>query len=92
MSDRAVEIVRWVLLASVVLNLLQATVLFGAFQRRAFRPWAALNERAGARVPVPMRDARMQRAWPFLMAAALLAAWWYLGTPAGADTLRHAWR
>ena len=92
MSDRAVEIVRWVLLASVGLNLLQATVLFGAYQRRVLRPWAALNERAGARVPAVMRDARVQRAWPLLMAAALLAAWWYLGTPAGAEALRRAWR
>ncbi len=71
-------------------SVLQATLLFGAFQRLLFEPWQAMNERAGRRVPGIMRDPRMQRAWPLFMAAVLFAAWWYLGTPAGAALLRRA--
>jgi len=90
MSDTAITILRWVIVASVVLNILQATLLFDLFQRRLFKPWVAMNERAGGRVPAIMRDERMHRLWPLLMAVLLIAAWWYLGTPAGVELLRKA--
>ena len=90
MSDKAISIIRWVLLASAGLNVLQATVLFRILQRRIVRPWFEASARAGTPVPAVVRDERMQRAWPALMAAFCLAAWWYLGTAAGAALVRRA--
>jgi hypothetical protein len=90
MSDHAIAIVRWVMLASAAINLLQATVLFDVFQRRLVQPWLAVSERTGARVPAIMRDARIHRVWPWLMTAFFLGLWWYFGTSAGVDMLRHA--
>ena len=92
MSDSAINMLRWVLLVSVVLNILQATVLFTFFERRIFQPWLAFNDRRGARVPALMRDERIRRFWPWFMAAALLALWWYFGTPAGTSFLHNAAR
>lgn len=92
MSDNAIAILRWVLLISVVLNILQATVLFSFFERRIFQPWVALNERRGAKVPRAMRNERIRRSWPWFMAVVLLALWWYFGTPAGMSFLHSAVR
>ena len=92
MSDRAITIVRWFLLVSVVLNILQATILFSFFERRIFQAWAAFNERNGAKVPALMLDKRMHRVWPWFMAVVLLALWWYFGTPGGNAFLHNARR
>jgi hypothetical protein len=92
MTDRAIEILRWFLLASVVMNVLQATILFGFFQRRVFQPWYALSERKGGRVPTIMRDERMHRFWPLFMAVFCLVVWWYFGTPSGVEFLHKAMR
>jgi hypothetical protein len=77
---------------SVVINVLQATVLFNFFQRRVFEPWYALSERKGGRVPAIMRDERMHRFWPLLVAIVFVALWWYFGTPSGVALLRKAVR
>ena len=90
MSDKAINIVRWFILVSVVINILQATILFEVFERWLFRPWLAMNERAGGRVPAIMRDERMHRFWALLMAIVSGGIWWYLGTPVGAAFLRKA--
>ena len=87
MSEHALEIVRWVIFAVAILSLLQATILFRPFQRYLFDPWVAFNERAGGQIPAFYRDERFQRGWPLLMAALLIALWWFLGTPAGANFL-----
>jgi len=92
MSDSAINILRWVLLVSVVLNILQATVLYTFFERRIFQPWVAFNARRGAKVPASMRDERVRRFWPWFMAVALLALWWYFGTPTGMAFLHNAAR
>lgn len=84
MSMNTLSILRWVLLASAVINLLQATVLFHQAQRWIMQPWFEVSARAGRRAPAVMRDKRMQRAWPLFMAALFFAAWWYLGTAGGA--------
>ena len=89
MPDRSLAIVRWVLLASTVINLLQATLLFDTFQRRIFEPWFAMSERRGGHVPAIMRDTRMHRAWPLLMAALFFGLWWFTGTPGGADAFQR---
>ena len=88
MTDRAIQILRWVLLVSVLINLLQATLLRGFFHRRVFEPWIALNERHGRKIPATMRDERAQRFWPLFVAVVLLVLWWYLGTPSGVALLR----
>ena len=92
MSDRAILIVRYALLGSAILSLLQATLLFHAFQRRVFQPWFAMSERMGRPVPPIMRDERLHRAWPLLMTAVLTGMWWYTGTPAGIALLQRALR
>jgi hypothetical protein len=92
MSDSAINVLRWVLLASAVLNILQATVLFSFFERRIFQPWTAFNDRRGIKVPTSMRDERMRRFWPWFMAVALLSLWSYFGTPAGIAFLHNARR
>jgi hypothetical protein len=89
MSDKAIGIIRWVLLASALLNILQATLLFDFFERRVFQPWFSLSERVGGRVPEVMRDKRMHRIWPILMAVVFLGLWWYLGTADGVALLRR---
>lgn len=90
MSDRAITIIRWLLLFGAVTAFLQGTVLFGFVQRRLFQPWLAFNDRHGARVPAVLRDPRVQRGWPLLMAALFGGLWWYSGTPAGHDWLLRA--
>jgi hypothetical protein len=82
MSEHAIAGVRWFLLAVAVLGLLQATVLFGFYER--------LTNRLGDRVPAVMRDARVRRAWPLFKTILVLALWWFFGTPAGRDLLLHA--
>ena len=71
MTVRAIEILRWVILVSVLINLLQATLLRRFFQRWVFEPWYAVNERRGATIPAALRDERMQRAWPLFVAVVL---------------------
>ena len=91
-SSSSLAIVRWVLLALSVVALLGATVLFRPLYAATVRPWLRLNERAlGGRPPeLPpalarvVRDGRLLRAWQLLWAVLFLAAWWYLGTTAGA--------
>ena len=90
MSDRAIAILRWFLLVSVVLNVLQATILFSFFERHIFQAWAGFNERWGRQVPALMRNERMHRFWPWFMAAVLFALWWYFGTPAGIAFLHNS--
>jgi hypothetical protein len=90
MSDNAIAGLRWVILVSVLLNVLQATVLFGAFERWVYGPWFALSERKGGRVPAIMRDKRIHRISAIVMAVVMLVAWWYLGTPAGEQLMRKS--
>ena len=90
MSDKAIAVVRWVLLASVLINVLQATLLFHFFERRVFQPWYALTERMGGSVPPIMRNERMHRLWPLFIAIVFLGLWWYLGTPSGVALLRES--
>jgi len=90
MPDRYISVLRWFFLFGATTSLLQATVLFRFFQRRLFEPWVAFNERLGASVPALMRDPRMQRGWPILMAVIFGALWWFSGTQAGHDWLVRA--
>jgi hypothetical protein len=93
MSDQVLTLVRWICLASVALNLLQATVLAGAFRKYLFEPWVSFGERHGGRpLPPLLKDARLHRAWSLLNALIFAAAWWYLGTPAGHEWFHKAWR
>ncbi|HEX3159752.1 MAG TPA: hypothetical protein VHQ45_14625 [Gemmatimonadaceae bacterium] len=92
MSHSTLVIIRWGLLAAAALSVLQATLLQAAFQRWIFQPWLMLNERAGARVPLIVRSARMHRTWPLFMAFLFLALWWYLGTPDGVAFFSRAAR
>lgn len=82
MPANILSVVRWVLLASAAINLLQGTVPFHHAQRWIIRPWFEANARAGRPVPTSMRDERVQRAWPLFMAV-LSFGIWYLGTPGG---------
>ena len=68
---------------------LQATLLFGFFQRRLMEPWLRLNERAGGRVPSLVRDPRVQRGWALLMSLVLGLLYWFSGTAAGYTWLQH---
>jgi hypothetical protein len=90
LSDKAINILRWFILVSVVINILQATILFEVFERWFIRPWFDMNERAGGRVPAIIRDERVHRFWALFMAVLFSAIWWYLGTPAGAAILRKS--
>ncbi|MGI8765055.1 MAG: hypothetical protein ACR2KM_00895 [Gemmatimonadaceae bacterium] len=83
MPANILSVIRWVLLASAAINLLQGTVLFHQAQRWIIRPWFEANARAGRPVPASMRDERVQRAWPLFMAVLSFGIWWYLGTPGG---------
>ncbi|MGI8508210.1 MAG: hypothetical protein ACR2MQ_02670 [Gemmatimonadaceae bacterium] len=87
MSTNTLSVIRWVLLVSAGINLLQATVLFHHAQRWIVQPWLEASAHAGREVPASMRDKRVQRAWPLFMAALFFAGWWYLGTAAGAAAL-----
>ena len=89
MSDKTIAVVRWILLASVLINIFQATLLFNFFERRVFQPWFSLNERKGGKVPAIMRDERMHRVWPFFMAFVLFVLWWYFGTAGGVAFLKR---
>jgi hypothetical protein len=80
---------RWVLLASAILNLAASTVLW----RPVFRPlnvrwWGWIRAR-GAAIPPILADEWMQRAWGVVSAIIFLAWWWYLGTSAGAATFQR---
>jgi hypothetical protein len=90
MTDREIAVLRWVLLAGAVVNLLQATVLARASRRWLLQRWLARVERVGATVPPLLRDERVLRGLALAVGAVLLAAWWYLGTSAGAAALREA--
>ncbi|HEY5022356.1 MAG TPA: hypothetical protein VII30_07715 [Gemmatimonadaceae bacterium] len=90
MSDNAIAALRWVILGSVLVSVLQATVLFNAFERWVYRPWFAMSERAGGRVPAIMRDGRIHRISAIIMAVVMLVTWWYLGTPAGVQLMRKS--
>lgn len=88
LSDKTIELVRWVLLASVFINVLQATLLFDFFERRLFEPFFAYTERMGGAVPGIMRNKLMHRISPLVVAIVSLILWWYLGTPEGVALLR----
>jgi hypothetical protein len=87
----SITVIRWTLLALATFALLTATVLYRPVYNATIRPWLRLNERVnGGPLVLPaaarllFTNERVQRAWHALWAAMLLAAWWYLGTPAGA--------
>ena len=82
MSEHAIVLVRWFLLAVAILGLLQATVLFQLYGR--------LYDRAGGRIPALMRGARARRALPLFKSVLVLGLWWYFGTPAGRTLLQQA--
>jgi hypothetical protein len=93
MPDQLLSIVRWICLASIVIALLQATVLYGLFRRYLFEPWVAIGERRGGRpLPALLQDSRLQRAWCLVNAVLFGIVWWYLGTPSGQVWFRSAWR
>ena len=79
---------RWFLLAGIVVNLLQATVLFEWFQRAVLGRIAAFAEGKGQPLPAFMLDRRFQRVAPLFNAALFLAMWLFLGTPAGGAVLK----
>lgn len=58
MSTNTLSLVRWVLLVSAGINLLQGTVLFNQAQRWIVQPWLEASARAGP-VPASMRDKRV---------------------------------
>ena len=89
MSDRAIEIIRWIIFASAALSLLQGTLLFRPFKHRFLDPWVAMIEKAGGRAPIGVRNERFMRFWALLMSALFLGIWWHLGTTAGAELLRR---
>jgi hypothetical protein len=90
MPEQAITALRWFLVVAAVVSFLQATLLFGLFQRYVFQPWFRLSERRGARVPALLRDPRIHRAWPLFMTVVFVALWWLSGTPAGHNWLRNA--
>jgi hypothetical protein len=80
--------VRWVLLVNGVVVLLGATVLHRPFRALFVDPYLRLGARVMGRderaeVPWVFREGPM-RVWSVVMGVMSLAAWWYLGTPAGA--------
>jgi hypothetical protein len=84
MSDQLLGIIRWVLLAGVIANILQATILFDWVQRAFMARFAAYGERVGKPVPPWMLDRRIQRGWAIMTAGVFFGFWWFLGTPGGA--------
>jgi hypothetical protein len=83
---------RGALLAGAVCNVLLATVLFRRVNLPLSRRWWTRFEQMGARfhradapaVPPFLRSELVIRVWTLLNAVLLLAAWWFLGTAAGA--------
>lgn len=82
-----IPIIRGFFLVGAVLSVLQGTVLFEVVERRIVAPIFAFYDRQGAPLPALLRDRRVRRAWPILMALVLGALWWFTGTPAGARLL-----
>jgi hypothetical protein len=83
---------RWIILGFSILAILTATLLDGVTMRFMIAPWLRMSERmAGGAVKTPrimalMIERRwMRSAYHLVFAAVLLAGWWYLGTPAGAQ-------
>jgi hypothetical protein len=92
MAPQIITAIRWFFLIGAVLSFLQATVLFGVFQRWFIEPWFRLNERVGGRIPPVMKDRRFQRGWPLLMTVVFGVMWWLTGTVAGQAWLQRAGR
>ena len=92
MAPQVIAAIRWFFLSGAIISLLQATVLFNAFQRYLFQPWFRMSDRVGAAVPRIMRDRRFQRGWPLLMTLAFGAIWWVTGTAAGQAWLQRGGR
>jgi hypothetical protein len=88
----SLPLLRWILLGWSILAFLTATILDGVMMRFIIAPWLRINERvAGGPVKSPrilalMIERRwMRSAYHLLFSILLLAGWWYLGTPAGAQ-------
>jgi hypothetical protein len=87
------------LLGFSILAFLTATILDGVMMRLFIAPWLRMNERmTGGPVRLPrflavMIERRwMRSAYHLVFAAVLLAGWWYLGTPDGAQRAATAMR
>ena len=83
---------RWILLGWSILGFLTATMLDGVMMRFIIAPWLRSNERLAGRPVTPPRffALMIERRWMrgvyhLVFAALLLAGWWYLGTPEGAQ-------
>jgi hypothetical protein len=83
---------RWILLGWSILAFLTATVLDGVMMRFIIAPWLRMGERVAGRPVKPPRALAlmierrwMRTAYHLVFAAVLLAGWWYLGTPEGAQ-------
>ena len=92
-------ILRWMPLAFGILAFLTATILDGVMMRLFIAPWLRMNERmTGGPVKLPrflaamLQQRWMRSAYHLAVAAVLLAGWWYLGTPDGAQRAAFAMR
>jgi hypothetical protein len=86
------SLLRWILLGWSILGFLSGTILDSVMMRFIVTPWLRSSERVAGRPLNPPRvlAVMLERRWMrgvyhLVFAALLLAGWWYLGTPEGAQ-------
>ena len=82
-------VLRWVLMASAILNALLATVLFRSVGAPLMSAWTRRFARPDSGAPGWLRDPRALRLWALVSSLATLALWWWLGTRAGATAIEE---